>query len=129
MVIISNRMTFPSNWLLPFNFSGVNRTLRFSARKQPIRALVYPNSTIPFQIGLIKSGSRCSLNLFPLARSNISVDSIRNPQNISTCMTPATGSSSTFFCPSQTLAVSFIRAPHESNLLSLAPSNTRRVAF
>ena len=54
-------------------------------------------------------GRMCSLNLLPLAKSNISLESIRNPQNIRTCIPPATGSSRTFLCPNQTLAVSFNR--------------------
>ena len=59
----------------------------------------------------------------------MSVESIRKPQNISTCIVPATGSARTFFWPNQPVRTSLKRRPHESKRSSGAPLSTKRVAF
>ena len=84
IVIIKSKITLPSNCDLPFNFSGVNTTLRVRAATQPTNAIVYPVSTTKFHGPLTMSGKTLCENQFAVARSNISVDSIKNPQNIST---------------------------------------------
>ncbi len=55
--------------------------------------------------------------------------SIKNPQNIRTCMLPATRSLRTLFWPSQPVVNSLILVNHESKRLSCAPNITSRVAF
>ena len=99
-------MKLPSSCDLPFSLSGVNTTLLSRAATQPISAIVYPVSTIKFHGPRAKSGSTLCENQFAVARSNISVESIKNPQNMRTWIPPAILSSNTLFWPNQPVITS-----------------------
>ena len=129
IVKISRSMKLPSNWDLPFSFSGVNTTLLARAATQPTSADAYPSSTIPFQGPTNALGRRLPENQLAVARSSMSLESIKKPQNIRTCRIPTTLSSSTLFCPSQPVATSITLLAQASVLWSGPPMRTNLMAF